>query len=109
MKRSFVIKVVNSRGDKVYLYFKELQKLVRQFNSLELAKKYNASIKLTGESEDYGYHAILKYRNFEISFIIYADLSWGSSLSNCNDYMRNAYYHAWNMWYAETSRSLRKR
>lgn len=98
MVQSFVSKVVNSREDKVYLYFKELQKLVRQFNSLEEAKEYNATIKLTGESEDYGYHAILKYHNFEISFIIYADLSWGSSLINCNDYMRVAYHHAWDMW-----------
>lgn len=103
MAQSFVSKVVNSRGDRVYLYFKELQKLVRQFNSLGEAKEYNASIKLTRKSEDYGYHAILKYRNFEISFIIYADLSWGSSLSNCNDYKRNAYYHAWSMWYSNFS------
>ena len=103
MAQSFVSKVVNSSGDRVYLYFKELQKLVRQFNSLEEAKEYNASIKLTGKSEDYGYHAILKYRKFEISCIRYADLSWGSSLSNCNDYMRNAYYHAWSMWWSNFS------
>ena len=100
MKRSFISQPINPSGDGVYLYFADLKKKVKYFNSLPENKDAMISIKLTGESEEYAYYAIFRSGILEERFLIYANLNWGMVDSFRAD-LQYDYYNAWGTWSAK--------
>lgn len=100
MKRSFISQPINPSGDRVYLYFADLKKKVKYFNSLPENKDAMISIKLTGGSEEYAYYAIFRSGILEERFLIYASLQWGIVDSFRAD-LQYDYYNAWGTWSAK--------
>lgn len=100
MGRSFISQPINPDGDRVYLYFADLKKKVKYFNSLQENKDARISIKLTGSSEPYAYCAVFKKGILEEHFLIYANLQWGI-VDNFVEDLQYDYYNAWGTWSAK--------
>ena len=98
MARQYILQH-DGYGNYSYLYYKDLQKIINQFNSNPTVRANGLSISLTGEGESYAYQAVLSYRNLKIEFLVYQDLSWrlGSTIlaSTESEY---AYWTARNLW-----------
>ena len=82
------------------LNYKYLKETVNKFNSSPITKANGVSIILTGEAESYAYHAVLKYREHKIRFLIYPNMGWGLGdtilASTISEY---AYHTALNLWF----------
>lgn len=100
MDRSFISQTINPSGNRVYLYFADLKKKVKYFNSLPENKDAQISIKLTGSSKPYAYYAIFKCGIREDRFLIYANLEWGI-VNNFVEDLQYDYYNAWGTWSAK--------
>lgn len=98
MARQYILQH-DGYGNYSYLYYKDLQKIINQFNSNPTVQANGLSVSLTGEGESYAYQAVLSYRNLNTEFLIYQDLRWGLGrtilASTESEY---AYFTAWNLW-----------
>ena len=86
-------------GNRIHLYYQDLQTTINRFNRDPIVSANWVSISLTGEAESYAYHAVLDYNGLKVRFLIYPDLSWGLGAtilaSNESEF---AYFTAWSLW-----------
>lgn len=97
MVRSFICQATNPTGGRVYLYFEDLKKKVKYFNSLPENKDAGISIKLTGSSKPHAYYAIFRSGTREERFLIYANQQWGI-VDNFVWDLQYDYHKAWATW-----------
>ena len=86
-------------GNRIHLYYQDLQTTVNRFNRDAIVRGNGISIRLTGEAESYAYHAVLDYNGLKVRFLIYPDLSWGlgGTILASKD-SEFAYFTAWSLW-----------
>lgn len=86
-------------GNRIHLYYQDLQTTVNRFNRDAIVSGNGISIRLTGEAESYAYHAVLDYNGLKVRFLIYPDLSWGlgGTILASKD-SEFAYFTAWSLW-----------
>ena len=73
MARQYILQH-DGYGNYSYLYYKELQKIINQFNSNPTVQDNGLFLSLTCEGESYAYKAVLSYKNLKTEFLIYQDL-----------------------------------
>lgn len=82
------------------LSYNQLKETVNKFNSSPTTRANGVSIILTGEAESYAYHAVLKYREQKIRFLIYPNMGWGlGSTIIASTEAEYAYHTALNLWF----------
>lgn len=103
MARQYILQQ-DGYGNYSYLYYKDLQKIINQFNSNPTVQANGLSVSLTGEGESYAYQAVLSYRNLNTEFLIYQDLRWGLGRTIlASTEAEYAYHTALNLWFKFTN------